>query len=131
MPDATSPVSSGSPACADDPPVFAEPWQAQAFSLTLALHERGVFTWSEWTQALSRAIAEAQAEGDADRGDTYYEHWLRALETLLVGKGIAQPLALASLRQAWRLAAESTPHGRPIRLNPAALRMSGIASSDT
>jgi nitrile hydratase accessory protein len=64
-------------------PVFSEPWEARAFAMTLALHERGIFTWSQWAEALSRQIAEARAAGHADLGDTYYQHWLRALESLV------------------------------------------------
>lgn len=64
-------------------PVFNEPWEARAFAMTLALHERGVFTWSQWADALARQIAQARDAGDADLGDTYYQHWLRALESLV------------------------------------------------
>jgi nitrile hydratase accessory protein len=106
--------------CDSQGPVFAEPWQAQAFAMTLALHERGHFAWPEWAQYLSRAIRDAQARGDPDTGDTYYRHWLAALEQLLLDKGLVQPLALTALRQAWRVAAEATPHGQPIELGPAA-----------
>jgi nitrile hydratase accessory protein len=112
-----------------DGPVFREPWQAQAFALTLALHQRGVFAWTEWAAYLARAIRDAQAAGDPDRGDTYYRHWLAALEALLLDKGIAQPLALTALRQAWRLAAEKTPHGQPIVLAPASLRRAGLSGN--
>ena len=66
-----------------DSPVFNEPWEARAFAMTLALHARGVFTWPQWAQALSRQIEMARASGDADLGDTYYQHWLRALESLV------------------------------------------------
>ena len=64
-------------------PVFREPWEAKAFAMTLALHERGLFTWQQWADALSRQITLAQAGGDADLGDTYYQHWLLALESLV------------------------------------------------
>lgn len=106
--------------CDSQGPVFREPWEAQAFAITLALHERGHFEWSEWAEHLSRAIRRAQALGDPDTGATYYQHWLAALESLLLDKGIAEPLVLTALRQAWRVAAEATPHGRPIELGPAA-----------
>lgn len=66
-----------------DSPVFNEPWEARAFAMTLALHERGVFTWPQWAEALSRQITQAREAGDADLGDTYYQHWLRALESLV------------------------------------------------
>ncbi len=71
----------------DDGPVFSAPWQAQAFAMTLALHERGVFTWTEWARSLSEAIRDAQASGDPDRGDTHYAHWLDALERIYTAKG--------------------------------------------
>ncbi len=115
--------------CDAEGPVFAEPWQAQAFALTVALHRRGLFEWSEWAGYLSRAIRDAQAAGDPDLGDTYYRHWLVALERLLLDKRVAAPLALAGLREAWRTAAEATPHGQPVRLNAAARRL-GRAEAD-
>jgi nitrile hydratase accessory protein len=102
---------------AGDDPVFGAPWQAQAFALTLALHERGLFTWNEWAAALAKAIRAAQAGGDADLGDTYYRHWLEALEALLLRKGLADSVRLHALEHAWADAAERTPHGQPIELN--------------
>ena len=102
----------------DAGPVFSAPWQAQAFAMTLALHERGLFTWSEWAMALSQAIARAQAAGDPDLGDTYYHHWLDALETLLQAKGLAHAETLHALEHAWEDAAERTPHGQTIELQP-------------
>ena len=99
-----------------DDAVFGEPWQAHAFALTLRLHERGLFTWSEWADALSRQIAAAQAAGDADLGDTYYRHWLAALETLVVATGASSDAELRRHRRAWEHAAARTPHGRPIEL---------------
>ena len=73
-------------------PVFNAPWEAQVFSMTLALHERGLFTWTEWAQVLGAEIAAAQRTGDPDLGDTYYRHWLAALERLLASKGIGSTL---------------------------------------
>ncbi len=102
--------------CDAQGPVFAQPWQAQAFAMTLALHERGVFSWTEWASYLSRAIGDAQKAGDPDHGDTYYQHWLAALEALVRDKGLASPLVLTSLRHAWAIAAEKTPHGQPVVL---------------
>jgi nitrile hydratase accessory protein len=81
---------------------FAEPWQAQLFAITLALHEAGHFDWPEWVAYLSSAIREAQAEGDPDLGDTYWLHWLDALENLLQDRGMAGPLQLVARREAIR-----------------------------
>lgn len=101
-----------------DAPVFAEPWQAHAFALTLALHERGLFSWPEWAGALAAEIEAAQAAGDPDRGDTYYRHWLAALERLVAAKGASSADELARTRAAWDQAAGRTPHGQPIELRP-------------
>ena len=101
-----------------DAPVFAEPWQAQAFAMTLQLHARGLFAWPEWAAVLSAQIAAAQAAGDADLGDPYWQHWLAALEALVAAKGAAGAGELARCAQAWDHAAERTPHGQPIVLQP-------------
>ena len=97
-------------------PVFGEPWQAQAFAMVLALHRQGLFTWPEWAAALAAEITRAQEAGDPDTGDTYYHHWLAALERLVAEKGISDPATLARYRDAWDHAADRTPHGTPIEL---------------
>jgi nitrile hydratase accessory protein len=97
-------------------PVFREPWEAQAFAMAVALHERGLFTWSEWTAVLGDEIKQAQAKGDPDTGETYYRHWLAALERIVAEKGVTDAAALERYRDAWDRAAERTPHGAPIEL---------------
>jgi nitrile hydratase accessory protein len=97
-------------------PVFREPWEAQAFAMTLSLHARGVFTWTEWAAALSQEIKRAQAAGDPDTGETYYRHWLAALERLVADKGVANGETLHRYKHAWEHACERTPHGEPIEL---------------
>jgi nitrile hydratase accessory protein len=99
-------------------PVFREPWEAEAFAMTLALHERGLFAWSEWTAMLADEIKQAQANGDPDTGETYYQHWLAALERIVAEKGVTDAAALARYRDAWNRAADRTPHGTPITLHP-------------
>jgi nitrile hydratase accessory protein len=99
-------------------PVFHEPWEAQAFAMALMLHERGVFTWPEWAEALGAEIKRAQAAGDPDTGDTYYRHWLATLEGLVARKGVASSDLLHCYRDAWDHAADRTPHGKPIELKP-------------
>ena len=100
----------------DAGPVFREPWEAQAFAMALALHARGLFSWTEWAAALAAEIKRAQAAGDADTGETYYRHWLATLERLIADKGVATPDTLQRYRNAWDHAADRTPHGSPIVL---------------
>lgn len=98
--------------------VFREPWEAQAFAAALALHQRGLFTWTEWAATLADEIKRAQQAGDPDTGETYYRHWLATLERVVAEKGIADAVALRRYRDAWDRAAERTPHGTPIELAP-------------
>ncbi len=100
----------------DNEPVFHEPWQAEIFATTLALFEAGVFTWPEWAHTLSNEIKRAQQAGDADLGDTYYHHWLNALERILIDKELGSQAQLSELYQRWDHAARTTPHGQAIVL---------------
>jgi nitrile hydratase accessory protein len=97
-------------------PVFREPWEAQAFAMAVALHERGAFSWTEWAAALAIEIKRAQAEGDPDTGVTYYRHWLAALEKLVAAKALTSSAELSARRDQWDRAARATPHGQPIEL---------------
>ena len=101
-----------------DGPVFREPWEAEAFALAVSLNERGLFTWKEWAKILGEEIKKAQAAGDPDTGETYYQHWLATLERILSEKGIADPIILSRTRDAWQRACARTPHGTPIELQP-------------
>lgn len=92
-----------------DEPVFSEPWQAQAFAMTVSLHEKGAFTWNEWAGALSE-----QVHGGTDRD--YYNHWLAALENLVAEKNITSPGEIDIREQDWHTAAARTPHGKTIEL---------------
>ena len=96
--------------------VFTEPWQAHAFAMTLQLHEKGLFTWTEWASTLTEQIRKAQALGDSDTGATYYTHWLNALETLVLNKQLGTADQIHDLEHAWEAAAARTPHGQPIVL---------------
>ncbi len=94
-----------------DEQVFSEPWQAQAFAMVVALHERGLFSWGEWARALSGEIKQPGVAGD---GGDYYDCWLRALERLIAAKGVAGKREVDALAAAWHRAAHATPHGKPI-----------------
>jgi len=96
--------------------VFADPWQARAFALTVELSEQGHFTWQEWTQALANELAALVERDERDYGLRYYECWLRALEQLVTTKGLADRVALRNREAAWADAHEHTPHGKPVEL---------------
>lgn len=113
--------SPGLPKSAEGDPVFAEPWHAQAFAMTVHLHERGLFSWTEWAETLS---AELHQPGRAEDGSDYFDGWVAALTTLLAAKGLADPDTVLSLQESWKRAAEATPHGSPIVLANDPLRCS-------
>jgi nitrile hydratase accessory protein len=90
-------------------PVFGEPWEAQAFAMAVSLHDRGLFTWPEWAEALAREIAADQSRG-------YYESWLAALEKLVEAKRLMSEDERLARIEAWDRAAKATPHGKPVEL---------------
>jgi nitrile hydratase accessory protein len=98
-------------------PVFAEPWQAQAFALAVKLSEQGYFTWKEWAAALADELKAVTNRGEPDDGSHYYEHWLAALERLVAAKGLSDPAALLARKEAWAEAYRRTPHGKPVELS--------------
>ena len=106
----------GLPWDAEDGPVFRAPWEATAFAMAVRLSEAGKFTWTEWVDYLSAEIAAARERGDPDLGDRYYEHWLAALEKLVIDKGLGTGSELAALKHDWTEATVHTPHGQPVEL---------------
>ena len=105
--------SPGLPQSPEGDPVFAEPWHAQAFAMTLHLYDRGVFGWGEWAEMLSQEVHKL---GRADDGSDYFDAWVEALSALLAAKGVADAATILSLQQSWQRAAEATPHGVSIAL---------------
>jgi len=99
-------------------PVFAEPWQAQAFALAVKLSEQGYFTWKEWAATLAKELKAAANRGVPDDGSRYYQHWLAALERLVTAKGLSDPASLLARKEAWAEAYRHTPHGKPVELAP-------------
>ena len=97
-------------------PVFAEPWQAQAFALAVRLSAQGHFTWKEWAAALADELKAAADRGEPDNGSRYYEHWLAALERLVTSKNLSNPAEMDARKEAWADAYRHTPHGKPVEL---------------
>ncbi len=103
----------------DGGPVFSEPWEASAFALAVRLSAEGHFTWAEWTETISREIADARKRGDPDLGDTYYHHWVNALQRLCEEKRLVDHDLVDQRKEEWRMAYLNTPHGQPIELSAA------------
>jgi nitrile hydratase accessory protein len=103
----------------NDGPVFSQPWEAKAFALAVRLSEAGCFTWPEWVRIFSQEIKAAQDGGDPDLGDTYYQHWLNALERICAAKGLVGSEDMHRRTAKWRRAYLNTPHGRPVDLSAA------------
>jgi nitrile hydratase accessory protein len=101
----------------DAGPIFAEPWQAQAFALAVRLSALGYFTWKEWASALAEELKAAQDRGEPDDGSRYYVHWLAALERLVTSKGLLDAASLLARKEAWADAYRHTPHGKPVVLS--------------
>lgn len=112
-------ASPGLPRSPDGAPVFAEPWQAQAFAMTVLLHARRVFSWTEWAESLSAEVHRPERAAD---GSDYFEAWVSVLAGLLERKGLADRETVEALRESWQRAAEATPHGAPIELSNDPLR---------
>ena len=100
----------------EEGPVFAEPWQAQAFAIAVQLSAEGRFTWTEWTIALGEQLDAAVKRGEPDNGSRYFEHWIAALEHLVVNKKLTNSAALGERKEAWADAYRHTPHGLPVEL---------------
>jgi nitrile hydratase accessory protein len=100
----------------EEGPVFEEAWQAEAFALTVRLHEAGYFTWSEWAATLAAVLREVRDRGEPDDGSHYYDHWLAALERLVTAKQVVTASDLERRKAAWTRAYRLTPHGQPVEL---------------
>jgi nitrile hydratase accessory protein len=100
----------------DHGPVFAEPWQAQAFALAVTLSREGHFTWKEWASELAATLKAAADRGEPDDGSRYYDHWLATLERMVIAKGLADGATLIRRKDAWAAAYRDTPHGSPVEL---------------
>ena len=101
----------------DEGPVFAEPWQAQAFAMVLELVEAEVFSWTQWAAALGEQFKQAEDAGNPDDGSAYYHHWVAALEGLLNERQITDAGQLVRRKEDWAEAYRRTPHGKPVLIS--------------
>ena len=98
-------------------PVFREPWEAQAFAMVVALHQAGHFTWPEWVATIGAEIMQAHEHGDPDLGQTYYRHWLAALERIIVAKSMTDDVELRVRRLECHANSQAL-HAHPARRGP-------------
>ncbi|WP_298846195.1 nitrile hydratase accessory protein [uncultured Ruegeria sp.] len=97
-------------------PVFAEPWHAQVFAVTVALNEAGRFHWPDWAARFSDTLKRHGLSRALDGGEDYFHAWLETLEGLLAEQGAAPPQDVKKLHRAWEEAYLKTPHGQPVHL---------------
>ncbi|WP_227446325.1 nitrile hydratase accessory protein [Cognatishimia sp. F0-27] len=97
-------------------PVFGAPWHAQVFALTVHLHTRGAFSWTDWAQMLGAVLAEHGLNKELDGGDDYFLAWVSALEQICARQGLADAATLQTLKAQWAAAYRDTPHGAPVHL---------------
>jgi nitrile hydratase accessory protein len=70
---------------------FEQPWHGRAFGLAVGLHDAGLFRWDEFRPRLIARIAAWDRSHDPNEPYVYYEHWLRALEDLLIELDVLDP----------------------------------------
>jgi Nitrile hydratase beta subunit len=71
-------------------------------------------------RTISAEIQQAQAGGDPDLGDTYYRHWLAALEKIVLAKRLADDVDLR-LRRIECAFNVPKKHGHPAKRDPVAI----------
>ena len=82
-------------------PTFEADWQRRAFGVAVALSEFGHYPWDAFQQELIAAIGVWEAAPSAEQGSwQYYEHWLAALERVLVDHGLVGEDEMHSLLEA-------------------------------
>ena len=97
---ATSPLLSRTlPLCVDGDMRFSAPWEAKAFAIVVELAQTGLFSWAEWVECFSKEVAAATAvEAGGGQPISYYDQWLNAAETMMVGKGVTSLAQLNARR---------------------------------
>lgn len=98
----------------DNGPAFSEPWQAEAFALTMQLSRAGHFTWAEWVAAFSSEITASPQEEGEDVNTAYYRQWMQALEKIVGYRGMATDDEVADYQEHWRRSYFHTEHGKPV-----------------
>ncbi len=96
--------------------VFEMPWHAEIFAMTVHLHKEGVFSWPDWTERFSNALAGAGVHHNLNGSNDYYNIWLDTFIQFIAEKGVTNEPAIDFLSEKWRKAYLCTPHGMPVTL---------------
>jgi nitrile hydratase accessory protein len=95
-----------------DAPSFDADWHRRAFGVAVALSEFGHYPWSAFQKQLITAIGGWESAPTSERDSwQYYEHWLTALERVLVEHGVVKADELSELPLAHGVG-EPPPHPR-------------------
>ena len=105
----------------DGEPAFEDAWQAELLALAYALSDKGVFTPTEWSEALGAELRQASARGEPDDQNTFYGAALSALERLILRDGRVTVEALAGAPNSGAALTSIRPTGsqssyRPVRV---------------
>ncbi|MYC12726.1 MAG: nitrile hydratase accessory protein [Gemmatimonadetes bacterium] len=65
--------------------VFQDTWEARAFGLAVALNEKDLYEWREFSSQLASEIADAEQNNNPS---SYYARWVASLEELLIDRGL-------------------------------------------
>ena len=65
--------------------IFQAPWEARAFGLAVALNQKDLYKWREFSAELAATIAAADQNDDPAN---YYTRWIASLEELIIAKGL-------------------------------------------
>ena len=95
------------PPMANGEVLFEAPWHGRVFGMAVALHEAGVFAWSEFQAQLIDVVGTWDREAQDGDPYEYYQHFQTALQRLMAAKGVISPADLEHRTEA--LAAR--PHG--------------------
>lgn len=65
--------------------VFEEPWEGRAFGVAVSMYQRDLYEWDDFRDRLVADTANGEKSGV---DSSYYQRWLRSMESLVIGKGL-------------------------------------------
>lgn len=99
---------------------FDQPWELRVFAMAVAAYHSGHYEWSEFQLSLIESIRRWE-NGEAGVPWSYYEHWLRALETVLSRKGLLSEAAIDEEAKAVLAITRNAKHQQKAQRDPIAV----------